>query len=150
MYCAEFIFHFHLFVELRTHSLLGGSLICHFVAHSLLSLLISLAIPVVLGCDVFLGHVNDLELFLRQIVMAGSGPHHVAGSRPPENNFLLSFLFLLLFVFISIDCLLPFASPTRAVFGIPELKNARLLYNLGGLVWFCLVMPTFFFNVLPL
>ena len=70
----------------------------HFVAHSLLSLLISLAIPVVLGCDVFFGHVNDLELFLRQIVTAGSGPHP-AGSRLPENNFLLSFLFLLLFVF---------------------------------------------------
>ena len=25
---SEFIFHFHLFVELRTYSLLGGSLIC--------------------------------------------------------------------------------------------------------------------------
>jgi hypothetical protein len=87
----------------------------HFVAHSLLSLLISLAIPVVLGCDVFFGHVNDLELFLRQIVTAGSGPHP-AGFGFPENNFHLSFLFLLLFVFIFIDCLLPFAFSARDVF----------------------------------
>ena len=82
----------------------------------------------------------------------GSGPHSAAGFgfSFPEHNLLLSFLFLVLVVFVSIDCLLPFASATRAVFGIPELKNARLLYNLGSLVWLCLVMPTFFFNLLPL
>jgi len=60
--------------------------------------------------------------------MAGSGPHHVAGSRPPENNFLLSFLFLLLFLVFFIDCLLPFAFSARAVFCILELKNALLFF----------------------
>jgi hypothetical protein len=76
---------------------------------------------------IFFGHVNDLELFLRQIGTTAQALIRRLASAFLKTTFFFLFFFFFFWFFIFIDGLLPFAFPTRAVFCIPELKNARLL-----------------------